>query len=413
MVVVCPQVVRLLLQRGCQVTGVNDRKRNALMYASSGGDYESVVRLLGAGSHINGQDIDGNTALMLACRKGHLKVIDTLLSSTSRLDHATGVTGDEEKCDINAQNKWGQTALHDAAKAGHVAIVAMLVFHGGAVDAQDRWLNAPLMYATLYDHANCVAFLLQSHCSISVANKGHRTALHTAAEKGHRGLVNMLVTAHAPLDVRDADGNTPLLLAAINQHKEIVRTLIQSGSDVRLTGSLGKSVLHYACSSGFVDVVHDVTTMVDDDDLDRSDVNGSTPLALAVQAGHVIIVRHLVARNCEVRGRVCRTAISELSLLAVALRDGFVDLVPVLLSAGSDVGCFRTLQALHLVSPVITRNDAVMRMLWSHMNNTRSLEFHSRVIVRQCLGRNIRNKIQQLPIPQTLREYVLLTEELQ
>ena len=175
---VCPQVVRLLLQRGCQVTGVNDRKRNALMYAASGGDYESVVRLLGAGSNINGQDIDGNTALMLACRKGHMKVIDTMLASANTTgntlltlvddDHGDG---SGEKCDVNVQNKWGQTALHDAAKAGNIGIVAMLVFHGGAVDAQDRWLNTPLMYATLYDHANCVAFLLQSHCSVDIANK--------------------------------------------------------------------------------------------------------------------------------------------------------------------------------------------------------------------------------------------------
>lgn len=249
--------------------------------------------------------------------------------------------------------------------------------------------------------------------NIIIIIQGLRTALHTSAEKGHRGLVNMLVTAHAPLDVQDADGNTPLLLAALNQHEEIVRALIRAGSDVRITGSLGKSVLHYACSSGFVDVVHEITNLVDDDDLDRPDVNGSTPLTLAVQQGHVTIMKHLVTRNCEVRGRVCRTATSELSLLAMALRDGFTDLVPVLLSAGSDVNCFRKLQGLCLVSPAITANDVVMKVLWSHMNNIRSLEFHSRIVVRQCLGRNITGKIQQLPIPQTLKEYVLLQEELQ
>ena len=174
---VCPQVVRLLLQRGCQVTAVNDRKRNALMYAASGGDYESVVRLLGAGSNINGQDIIGNTALILACRKGHTKVIDTMLASANTTgntlltliddDHCDG---SGEKCDVNVQNKSGQTALHAAVKAGHIGIVAMLVFHGGAVDAQDQLLNTPLMYATLYDHANCVAFLLQSRCSVDIAN---------------------------------------------------------------------------------------------------------------------------------------------------------------------------------------------------------------------------------------------------
>ena len=410
----------MLLQRECCVTGVNDRKRNALMYAASGGDYESAVRLMGAGSHINGQDVDGNTALMLACRKGHMKVVDTLLATGNHSDNSlsTLVAGDgdtdpDERCDVNTQNKWGQTALHDAAKAGHIGIVATLVFHGGVVDAQDRWLNTPLMYATLYNHANCVAFLLQSRCSVSIANKGLRMALHTAAEKGHRGIVAMLIAADAPLDERDSDKNTPLLLAALNQHEEIVRALIRAGSDVRVAGSLAKTVLHYACSSGFVDVVHDVTNLVDDDDLDRADVNGSTPLTLAVQHGAVGIVRHLVERNCKVHGHVYRTASTQLSPLAIALRDGFTDLVPILLSAGADVNCFRTLKQLHLVSAGVTNNEAVMGVLCSYMNTPRSLEFKTRLVVRLWLGRNIQNKIRQLSIPQTLKGYILLQEELQ
>ena len=343
-----------------------------------------------------------------------MKVVDTLLATGNRSDNSlvtlvTGGDDGDERCDVNAQNKWGQTALHDAAKAGHIGIVATLVFHGGVVDAQDRWLNTPLMYATLYNHANCVAFLLQSRCSVGVANKGLRMAVHTAAEKGHRGIVAMLTAAGAPLDVRDCDDNTPLLLAALNQHEEIARCLIRAGSDVRVAGSLAKTVLHYACSSGFVDVVRDVTTLIDDDDLDRADVNGSTPLTLAVQHGAVGIVRHLVARNCQ----VYRTAATQLSPLAIALRDGFTDMIPILLSAGADVNCFRTLKQLHLVSPGVTNNEAVMSVLWSYMNTPSSLEFKTRIVVRQWLGRNIRCKIRELSIPQTLKEYILLQEELQ
>ena len=92
-------------------------------------------------SNLAAQDCDGCTALMLAAQYGHCGIVETLLR------HSEAVPG-QCLALVNTPNKLGQTALHEAAKRGHVAIAAALIFAGAAVDAADRWNNRPLCTVT-------------------------------------------------------------------------------------------------------------------------------------------------------------------------------------------------------------------------------------------------------------------------
>jgi len=89
---------------------------------------------------------------MLAAQYGHCSVVETLLR------HSEAVPGQRQDM-VDVPNKLGQTALHEAAKRGHVAIAAALIFAGAAVDAPDRWNNRPLHYAALHGHTTVVALL--------------------------------------------------------------------------------------------------------------------------------------------------------------------------------------------------------------------------------------------------------------
>jgi len=101
---------------------------------------------------VTAQDSDGCTALMLAAQYGHCGVVEVLLR------HSEAVPG-QCRALVDIPNKLGQTALHEAAKRGHVAIAAALIFAGAAVDASDRWYNRPLHYAALHGHTMVVALL--------------------------------------------------------------------------------------------------------------------------------------------------------------------------------------------------------------------------------------------------------------
>jgi len=89
---------------------------------------------------------------MLAAQYGHCGVVETLLR------HSEAVPG-QCRAVVDLPNKLGQTALHEAAKRGHVAIAAALIFAGAAVDSSDRWYNRPLHYAALHGHTTVVALL--------------------------------------------------------------------------------------------------------------------------------------------------------------------------------------------------------------------------------------------------------------
>ena len=89
---------------------------------------------------------------MLAAQYGHCAVIEVLLR------HCEAVPGQCQAL-VDVPNKLGQTALHEAAKRGHVAIAAALIFTGATVDAPDRWYNRPLHYAALHGHTTVVALL--------------------------------------------------------------------------------------------------------------------------------------------------------------------------------------------------------------------------------------------------------------
>ena len=109
---------------------------------------------------------------MLAAQYGHCGVIEVLLR------HSEAVSG-QCRVLVDVPNKLGQTALHEAAKRGHVAIAAALIFAGAAVDAPDRWYNRPLHYAALHGHTTVVA-LLASRPAVDPSNTGGNTAVRSA-----------------------------------------------------------------------------------------------------------------------------------------------------------------------------------------------------------------------------------------
>jgi len=260
--------------------------------------------------------MDGASALMLAAKHGHCKLVEILLDAVSRpRHHLDDQTQSVERCRrfVDIHNKHGQTALHEAAKRGHVAIGAALIFAGATVDCADRWLNRPLQYATLHGHATVAALLTAQRCDVNAVNLGRRAALHTAAQNGHAAIARLLVEAGASPAIRDSDGDTPTLLAGRYQHHEVFEMLVcaSSLSDVfDNADSLGKNAFHYAAANGYVELVVGVlqqfdvyhqrqSSRADDDDddddevvdystaPDRTDKKGNTALMLAVRRNHV------------------------------------------------------------------------------------------------------------------------------
>ena len=252
------------------------------------------------GSNVNHGDNVGRTPLYLASWKGHAEVLQMLL--------------EDPAIDVNlAEKNIGATALYIASALGRRDVVELLLGHPN-IDV-NKWLFTTQM-----------------------------TPLWKASENGHTGVVKLLLS-HPELDINKARTNeaktTPLGIATFLNKTEVVRLLLSCPStDINKTGKLasGKGALEFAREKGYssivvafesriqnprseqaccgiLDVSDGILMAAKEGDLERlemlqrctaeeqnrvnRDINrvdgkGRTPLYLAIQNGHLEVVRHFL-----------------------------------------------------------------------------------------------------------------------
>lgn len=124
------------------------RFRERMLYASAKANaVESVKRLVNEGVDRNAGGEDGFTPLMTACEAGHVAVVEILLMANVNDDDVDNGNGQAQihrhneqqrrRCMLNAQNKYGQTALSLAAqnnRAGAVQVLLSAVGADGPID---------------------------------------------------------------------------------------------------------------------------------------------------------------------------------------------------------------------------------------------------------------------------------------
>jgi ankyrin repeat protein len=139
--------------------------------------------------------------------------------------------------DVNAAQGDGMTALHWAARHGHVELAEMLVYAGAHVDATTRLgPYTPVMIAAEGGHGGVVEALLAAGADLEVTTSTGVTALHLAARSGSEQAVSALLDRGAAVDVAESAWNqTPLMWAADAGRKNVVELLVLAGADVAAT----------------------------------------------------------------------------------------------------------------------------------------------------------------------------------
>ena len=137
----------------------------------------------------------------------------------------------EQKADVDAKDKDGETALHWATRSGHEAVVRLLLEHKADVDAKDKERETALHRATRNGHEAVVRLLLEHKADVDAKDKDRETALHRAAKNGHEAVVRLLLEAKADVNVKDSYGRTALYLAAERGHEAVVKLLLEAKAD--------------------------------------------------------------------------------------------------------------------------------------------------------------------------------------
>ncbi|HET9222073.1 MAG TPA: ankyrin repeat domain-containing protein, partial [Roseiflexaceae bacterium] len=106
--------VRQLLQDGANIDARDERGRTAVMAATHGNRVDTVAALIEAGADINIRDNRLDNPFLYAGAEGLLDILKLTIAA---------------KADTRLTNRFGGTALIPAAERGHVAVVEELLTH--------------------------------------------------------------------------------------------------------------------------------------------------------------------------------------------------------------------------------------------------------------------------------------------
>lgn len=233
------EIVELLLESGAAVDPVNRYGMTALHLAARSADARAVTALLSAGADPAIALPEGETVLMAAAKSGNPDVVAALLDAEATTGGGAYGGGAIvlNEVDPNAKENWfGQTALMLAAAGNHTQAMQLLIDAGADPDAESARIDAPeiepdrrqggfvyaqipegrltaLHFAAREGHVEAVQTLIDAGANLDAQDNYDTTPVVMAVLNGHLGVAATLLDAGADPNVQDRYGRTALFTA--------------------------------------------------------------------------------------------------------------------------------------------------------------------------------------------------------
>ena len=146
----------------------------------------------------------------------------------------------KQAADVNAAQGDGMTALHWAAMKNDADLVQTLLFAGASVRATTRIGSyTPLILAAKNGSGSVIAPLLKSGADATSATANGTTALMLAAASGNTDVVKLLVDGGAKVNEKEpVRGLTPAMFAAASNRAAVLSLLVARGADLTATSKV-------------------------------------------------------------------------------------------------------------------------------------------------------------------------------
>ncbi|XP_033110681.1 serine/threonine-protein phosphatase 6 regulatory ankyrin repeat subunit B-like [Anneissia japonica] len=396
---------------------------------------EYMMCLIENGADIEISDKCGFRPLHIAARYGSLDAIKVLLNHGA---------------DVNSLDMTSCPALHLALYKGNTDIVEILLKFGANSNFKHRHFGHEILQVRS-DLPDCFELLLKYGADSDVRDRNGMTPLHIAAQTGNILFVFLLLRYGADPNVITMPPTrnrvTPLRLAVVSEEKGIVELLLKHGADPNLADSQLNTPLHRAAAQGNLEIaklllihgadinscnhrqcqpIHRACSMCDDTDMLRlllkyganpnvQTESGETPMQYVL-----LKLQSLFNSDLDFIDSICSEKLKILInngavwTLSFSRNDPFT-LLPLLMDVpyktetanvvieGSDTVC--------LYDNNMNIPERLQEPLRSHlitMNDTpRSLKHLSRLFIRGYFGRNDLTKLETLPLPKQIIQYLM------
>ena len=301
-----------LIDSGIDVDILDHQGNTALHIAAQNGLEAIVDRLLLAGAYMNANGDGGDTPLHLAVRAGHLACVKSLLRS--------------ENINVNIANDQEDTPIHDAilgVATGHSAaadsILDELLDHGASVTQQGGSnIQTPLqvmIYNNMFSH---VKKAISKNCSLRTLDHLGNAPIHTAASCGYKDLVSIMLEKDINLvSLKNRDGRTASECSKKENHLE-------------LEGYINSAALLCSIQRGDSDSVEILLSRCSSFQPDADD---NTAAHIAAQKGNVLIIEQLIKKSVFDIENIASMKNSNLDTpLHLAAKEGHAQVVSLLLN---------------------------------------------------------------------------------
>ena len=398
------EVARQLLHSGAEINKAAGGNLHVPLHTCArNGQPDCAELLLEQQADVNRRDCFHNTALMIACREGHAAVVRCLLQYGALHTY---------------KNVANNTAFSLATDNGHATCVReLLCAYPELANTRTREGIYPLTSAIRHQRGDLVKAFVDSGCDVNCPESALLTPLHLAIEIGDEELVGTLARggAHVSRPLLLPMRPTPLMIAVAKGNASLVRCLVAAGADVDTVDALHRSALYLATKFGYLQCMDALLQGGADPDrycsplLDPSDADfflpSATPLHSALLYDRDDEAVLLLQAGAD-PDRACLLAAEQGGLLwqtpmEVACLRGQRWAVKLLLRAGS--------QKLDVAQTYCDLDAELIALLeQAHYNNRNPapLKAQCRHHIRDHLGQSVFEKIEALPLPQSLLLYL-------
>ncbi|KAF5666963.1 ankyrin protein [Fusarium denticulatum] len=304
------------------------------------------------------RDLPKASPVALAVESGHSDILRALLAAGAAVEcpvkgmssplhiavAAQNLLGCEllldAGCQVNAEDKYGSTALSIAADLNDLDMVECLVSHGADPSRPDY--ETPLHIAVDWGNLEMVEIILSSRLFSDIDAKGEKeyAALGIAATTGRLDIVSMLLDHGADPNMRNGPHNSsaPLHIAANKGHQSIVVELLKRGADPYPETTKESSAFHAACIGGWLDVMETFLEVVDDvGELVNFEWGwAGTPLKAAASGGRLDAVKLLLSKGADPNKQLQSKINKGQTIIHAAAEGGNTQVLEVILEAVDD-----------------------------------------------------------------------------
>lgn len=244
-----PDVVESLVQAGADVNARDGNLTTPLMWASLGGNSETVKLLLSNKASPAVIEMNGATAKDLLSMAISLseKYNATERKRFEKLSEVKAII--QEQLRLNENNEEVRQELLAACKKGDLSGVRYLLEQGGDDNTRDPEFNATLLHWACYlDNPHLLLLLLENGANIEAVNLHGQTPLIVSAAMGNEFATRHLLYRGAEKSVRDKEERTAFDWAEAKGFRDLLQLVRFSSTNTAdnareqlLRGSKGKT----------------------------------------------------------------------------------------------------------------------------------------------------------------------------